>query len=67
MIGTLLSSFWYLIPLGLLAVLVLILKTPWFKGVFGEFLINFMVTRFLDLNTYHLIKNVTLHTGDEST
>lgn len=67
MIGNFLSSFWYLIPLGFLAGLVLLFKTPWFKGVFGEFLINFLSSKFLDRNTYHLIKNVTLPTGDEGT
>ncbi len=55
---------WYLIPLGILAAL---LKSPWFKGVIGEFVVNLGARWFLDKDTYHLIKNVTLPTDDGST
>jgi hypothetical protein len=32
-----LLGLWYLIPLLIIAT---IIKTPWFKGVFGEFIVN---------------------------
>ncbi len=55
---------WYLIPLGILAA---ILKSAWFKGVVGEFVVNLSAKLFLDKDKYHLIKNVTLPTGEGST
>ncbi|GAB0153216.1 hypothetical protein [Marinobacterium sp. BA1] len=32
-----LSTLWYLIPLAILAI---VLKSPWFKGVMGELIAN---------------------------
>jgi len=58
------GKFWYLIPITVIAV---VLKTPWFKGVFGEFIVNISAKLFLDKKQYHLIKNVTLPTEDGST
>ncbi len=58
------SSFWYILPIILV---VLLFKTSWFKGVFGEFLVNSLSKSFLDKNTYHLIKNVTIPTEDGTT
>jgi len=58
------SKFWFLIPL---AVFVAVIKTPWFKGILGEFTINLSAKLFLDKDQYHLIKNVTLPTEDGST
>lgn len=58
-INQLFNTFWYLIPLVLL---VGVFKTPWFKGVFGEFQVNLLLNLFLPRETYHLIKNVTLPT-----
>lgn len=58
------GKFWFLIPL---AILVAVVKTPWFKGIFGEFIINLSAKLFLDKEQYHLIKNVTLPTEDGST
>ena len=55
---------WYLISVGLL---IATLKSPWFKGVVGEFIVNLSARMFLDKNKYHLIKNVTLPTEDGST
>jgi hypothetical protein len=55
---------WYLIPL---AVLVAIVKSPWFKGLMGEFIVNLSVKWMLDKSKYHLIKNVTLPTEDGTT
>jgi len=55
---------WYLIPL---AILVTIVKSPWFKGLMGEFIVNLSVKWILDKTKYHLIKNVTLPTEDGTT
>jgi predicted RNA-binding Zn-ribbon protein involved in translation (DUF1610 family) len=58
------SMLWYLVPIG---ILVAILKSAWFKGVAGEFIVNLSAKLFLDEEEYHLIKNVTLPTEDGST
>lgn len=58
------SSLWYLIPLFLFVGLV---KSSWFKGVMGEFIVNVSARLFLDKDQYHLIKNVTLPTEDGTT
>jgi predicted RNA-binding Zn-ribbon protein involved in translation (DUF1610 family) len=59
-----LSVYWYFIPLFLLLV---VLKSAWFKGVLGEFLVNFLLKTFLPKDQYTLIKNVTLPTDDGTT
>jgi hypothetical protein len=59
-----LSTIWYFIPFIILAVL---LKSPWFKGVFGEAQVNLAAKFFLNKEDYHLIKNVTLPTEEGST
>ncbi len=56
--------FWYLIPL---LVVVGILKSSWFKGFLGEFIVNISSKWLLDKNKYHLLKNVTLPTTDGTT
>src|SRR5690554_3567421 len=58
------STLWYLIPLGILAV---VLKSPWFKGVMGELIVNLSAKYLLDQKHYRLIKNVTLPAGDGTT
>ena len=63
-ISQVVSMLWYLIPIGILAA---ILKSSWFKGVVGEFIVNLGAKFFLDKEKYHLIKNVTLPTEDGST
>lgn len=63
-INQIFGALWYLIPI---VVLVGILKSPWFKGVFGEFLVNVSAKFLLDKEQYHLIKNVTLPTEDGTT
>ena len=50
-----------------LIIVVGILKSPWFKGLFGEFIVNISSKLLLDKNKYHLIKNVTLPTADGTT
>jgi len=59
-----LSTLWYLIPL---VMFLTVIKTPWFKGVVGEFIVNIGAKLFLNKEEYHLIKNVTLPTEDGST
>ena len=58
------GALWYLIPL---AILTGILKSPWFKGITGEFLVNTAARLFLAKDEYHLIKDVTLQTDDGTT
>lgn len=59
-----LSFLWYLAPIFIFAT---IIKSAWFKGLMGEFIINVFATWKLDKNVYHLIKNVTLPTDDGTT
>ena len=59
-----LKVFIYLLPL---LALVAFLKSPFFKGLFGEFLVNLLAKFSLDKSKYHLIKNVTLPTEDGTT
>ncbi len=63
-INQVLNATWYLIPLF---ILISLFKTPWFKGIFGEFQVNVCLRLFLPNDKYHLIKNVTLPTQDGST
>jgi hypothetical protein len=58
------KDFWYFIPLFIILIL---LKSPWFKGIFGEFMVNVSAQLLLDNKKYHLIKNITLPTADGST
>lgn len=64
MLQPLISALWYLVPILILAGIV---KSPWFKGKIGEFLVNFSARLLLDKSRYHLIKNVTLPTEDGTT
>jgi hypothetical protein len=61
-----LSRSWYLI-LIVVAVLLTILRTPKIKGLFGESVVNLMAKVMLNKDDYHLIRNVTLPTGDGTT
>lgn len=58
------SALWYVIPL---AILLGVIKSSWFKGIVGEFIINTLARAILDKEKYHLIKNVTLPTENGST
>jgi len=58
------STLWYLIPIGFL---VAILKSPWLKGIMGEFIVNLSANLFLNKDKYHLLKNITLPTEDGTT
>ena len=54
---------WYLVPLLLI---VSVFKSRWLKGVFGEFLVNRLLSK-LPESDYTLIKDVTLPTSDGTT
>jgi hypothetical protein len=45
---------------GVLAIVTIILKSPWFKGWIGELQINLITRFFFSEKTYHLIKNITI-------
>lgn len=65
------GNMWYwVLPFGLLLivkVLGAIVRSPWFKGIAGEFQVNALIKIFLPKGKYHLIKNVTLPTEDGTT
>jgi hypothetical protein len=54
------SSFWLLLSL---LILVKLFKSPWFKGFIGEVIVNMAARLFLNINDYHLIKNVAIPNG----
>ncbi|OBU39883.1 NERD domain-containing protein [Photobacterium phosphoreum] len=58
-----LEQFWYVVPL---LIILNIFKSRWFKGVFGEFLVNHLLLK-LPKSDYMLIKDVTLPTEDGTT
>ncbi len=55
---------WYFIPILLF---IGILKSPWFKGLIGEAMVNLAIWLFLNKQEYHPIRNVTLPTKDGTT
>ena len=57
-------KFWFL---WAVLIILVFLKTPFFKGFIGEVLINIITKFFLDKNKYHLLKNITLPTEDGTT
>ncbi|MCI5142836.1 MAG: nuclease [Candidatus Electrothrix sp. ATG1] len=58
------KSLWWLIPIMLILGF---LRSPWFKGIFGESLVKVVAWLRLPGNIYHAIHNVTLPTLDGST
>ncbi len=58
------NTLWYLVPFF---IVITILKSAWFKGVFGEWQVNLLIRFFLNKGEYHLVKNVTLPTDDGTT
>ena len=58
-----LEQVWYLIPISFA---ISILKSRWFKGVFGEFLVNRLLLQ-LPGSDYTLLKDVTLPAQDGTT
>jgi len=63
-LSPLLGMLWYFIPV---VMLIALLKSSWFKGVLGEFIVHVLAKMMLDKNEYHLINNVTLPTPDGTT
>ena len=59
-----LAAGWWLIPL---LILVAIMKTAWFKGLMGEWLVNLVARIALPSKSYTRFKNVTLKTRDGTT
>lgn len=57
-------GFCYLV---LAAIIVTIIKSPWFKGIIGKLSLNIGAKMILDKEKHHLIKNVTLPTEDGTT
>lgn len=57
------TQFWYIIPLLLF---IAILKSLCFKGIFGEFLVNKLLSQ-LPESDYTLVKDVTLPAEDGTT
>jgi len=45
----LIHALWYLLPLFIISI---VLKTPWFKGVMGEFKVNLLLKLFLSNKHY---------------
>lgn len=58
------SSLLWFIPLF---ILIAILKTPWFKGIMGEFLVRSSGKLRLPRDTYQAIHDVTIHAEDGTT
>ena len=59
-----LGTIWWLVPA---AVALALFKTPWFKGMVGEFLVKIAAWQLLPADVYHPLHNVTLPTPDGST
>ena len=61
-------SHWYwLLPFVPVLILILILRSAWFKGKLGESKVNVGISFLLDRKVYRLIQNVTLPFGNETT
>ena len=58
------SYIWYAIPL---AIFVVLIKLPWYKGLVGEWIVNVSAKLLLNKKRYRLIKNVTLPTENGTT
>ena len=58
------SGFWFVFPA---LVIIVFIKTPWFKGWFGESIVNFIAFLLLYKNRYHPINNVTLPSKNGTT
>ncbi len=63
-LATLLSAYAWLIPF---LVLMIFLKSPFVKGILGEWQVNLAARLFLEKDKYHLFKNITLPTEEGST
>ncbi|MBD9358609.1 nuclease-related domain-containing protein [Methylomonas albis] len=63
-LGPIISNYWWF---WLLLAILGFLKTPFMKGVLGEFQVNLIAKLRLDKQIYTLFKNVTLRTEDGGT
>lgn len=64
MLKSLFVQLWWIFPLLIAGAVV---KTPWFKGLFGEWLVRLSAKFLLDQKEYRPIHNVTLKTPDGTT
>lgn len=64
MLKTLFVQLWWIFPLLIAGAVV---KTPWFKGLFGEWIVRMSAKFLLDPKEYRSIHNVTLKTPDGTT
>jgi len=62
--GPAISAVWWFIPI---LILLAFLKSPYMKGVIGEFQVNLLANLMLDKQHYTLFKNVTMPTEDGTT
>lgn len=58
------SGIWYFLPIF---VIIVFLKTPWFKGWFGESIVNLIAWLALNKKKYHRVNNVTLPSENGTT
>ena len=63
-LGIFIEKLWWLLPLFFI---ISILKTPWFKGLIGEWLVKVSANYLLDKETYYAVHNITLETPDGTT
>lgn len=59
-----LKTLWWVIPIALIMA---ILRSPWFKGLVGESLVKLAAKLRLPASKYHRLHNVTLPTPDGTT
>ncbi len=64
MLKSLFVQLWWILPLLIVGAVV---KTPWFKGLFGEWMVRMSAKFLLDPKEYRPIHNVTLKTPDGTT
>lgn len=64
MLKSLFVQLWWIFPLLIASAVV---KTPWFKGLFGEWLVRLSAKFLLDQKVYRPLHNVTLKTPDGTT
>lgn len=63
-LNKLISELWWVAPIFVIGI---IIRTSWFKGVLGEWVVRVSTKFLLDPKIYHPIHNVTLKTPDGTT
>ncbi len=69
-VNLILDNLWVLIPLAILVAILISSSSKGeyeYKGEEGELIVNLEAESLLDKDKYHLLKNVTLRTGDGTT